>query len=120
MFSTYTDGNDYAEQNFMFMTNIEKVKKIATMVKDDILSFYDKQPIFSAWPPPEHEIKADRVSIPPMLNALIGTLLTTVESSNSDRTARLVKSFSQDIIYACSRGKLKTVKHTQLGLVRSI
>ena len=100
----------------MFMTDIEKVKKIATMIKNDITSFYDKNPVSSDWPPPENEIKADRVVLPPMLSSFISTLLT-VENSSSSRCTRLVKSIGQDVIYACSRGKLKTVKHTQLGLI---
>ena len=116
VFATENDNNDRNEQNLMFMTDVEKVKKIAAMIKNEITTFYDDNPIFSDWPPPEDEIKADRITLPPLLSSLISTLLTN-EGSNSSRCTRLVRSLSQDVIYACSRGKLKTVKHTQLGLI---
>ena len=34
----------------------------------------------------------------------------------SERVKRLVKSLGQDIIYNVTRGKLKTAKHSQLGV----
>ena len=116
VFATENDNNDRNEQNLMFMTDVEKVKKIAAMIKNEITTFYDDNPIFSDWPTPEDEIKADIITLPPLLSSLISTLLTN-EGSNSSRCTRLVRSLSQDVIYACSRGKLKTVKHTQLGFI---
>ena len=45
------------------------------------------------------------------------TTLLTNEGESSERVKRLVKSLGQDIIYNATRGKLKTVKHTQLGVL---
>ena len=110
VYSTET-SSDYNEQDILFMRDTEKVKAIATMIKDEI-SESGKNKFFSSWPPPEEEIKSERVLIPPTLATFLRTILTTDKPSN-----RLIKSIGQDIIYNCSSGRIKIVKHIQLGIV---
>ena len=52
---------------------------------------------------------------PPLLKLFVESLLTN-DSNPSERVTRLTKSIGQDIIYASSRGRIKTIKHLQLGL----
>ena len=90
----------------------EKVQHIANVIRKEIDAI---KGAFSNWPPPSDELTNASV-IPPLLQLLLRTLITT-KSSVSDRVDRLINSIGQDIFYSCSRGKIKTVKHTQLALV---
>ena len=53
--------------------------------------------------------------IPKLLETFLKTLLT--KGSPSKRVKRLINSIGQDLIYNSSRGSIKTVKHSQLGLL---
>lgn len=101
------------EQDVLFMSDTQRIKAIATMIKTEI-NESGKNKLFSSWPPPEEEIKFERVVIPPMLSTFLCTLLTT--DKPSDRVTRLINSIGQDIIYNSSSGRIKTIKHVQLGI----
>ena len=70
---------------------------------------------YSVYPPVAEEIKYENVVVPKLLEVLLKSLLTK-DTSLSSRITRLVKSIEQDIIYNSTRGKIKSVKHVQLGL----
>ena len=98
------------------MTKKEKVQEVAKLIKKEVEDFYEDKNIFSCWPP-QGEVKAKNVSLPPLLKNFLESLLTNNSNSKlSDRVERLTKSFGQNIVYATSRGKVKTIKHVQLGL----
>jgi len=97
------------------MTDTEKVKFIANLVKSEINKHFIENKIFSTWPLTEDEIKADRVEIPNLLKTLLYTLLSSLAASA--RVKRLINSIGQDIIYNSSNGRIKTIKHIQLALV---
>ena len=67
------------------------------------------------WPPDPEDIHQGDIKIPELLQPFLRNLFTT-ESPVSERVHRLVKSLAQDMLYCVSRGRVKTVKHTQLGM----
>ena len=93
-------------------THIEKVHNAASEVRKEILQC--RSP-FSSWPPPAHEVRQSRAVIPELLEVLLKGLFS--DGSNSGRVKRKVNSIGQDIMFAATNGKLKTVKHIQLGIV---
>ena len=103
------------EQNensdFLMLTEVEKVKKVALIVKDELKEY---ESCFSTWPPSDKDLNRDTV-IPKLLKVFLQTLLTKSNDA-SDRVQRLVKSIGEDIIYNSSKGRIKTAKHLQLGL----
>ena len=93
------------------MTDCEKVENVASMIREEITKY--KSP-YSVYPPVAEEIKYENVVVPKLLEVLLKSL--TKDTSLSSQITRLVKSIAQDIIYNSTRGKIKTVKHVQLGL----
>ena len=92
-------------------TKEESLKEAALELRSSIEKF-DSQP---SWPPDPQEFCQEKVTIPEPLQ----TFLTHLFSSNtpvSERINRLVTSLAQDIMYGVSRGRIKTVKHMQLGV----
>ena len=71
--------------------------------------------ITSMWLPDPRDIRQGDIKIPELLQLFLQNMFTT-ESSVSERVHRLVKSLVQDMIYCISRDRVKTVKHTQLGI----
>ena len=55
------------------------------------------------------------VSIPPMLEKLLFTILSS-KKDKTERKSRLVNSIAQDLIYNATCGEKKTLKHIQLGI----
>ena len=82
------------------------------IIRDEILNLPDS---FSHWPPAQKELLSHNVSIPPMLEKLLFTIISS-KKEKTERKSRLVKSIGQDLIYNASHGKKKTLKHTQLGI----
>lgn len=90
----------------------EKIKEAALLIKDEIKA---QDLPFTTWPPHADQLKQENVVIPNLLEIFLTTLLTTKKSS--ERVSRLVKSIGQDLMYNSTSGSVKTVKHTQVGLV---
>ena len=67
------------------------------------------------WPPDPEDIRQGDFKITELLQLFLQNLFTA-ESPVSERVHRLVKSLAQDMIYCILRGRVKTVKHTQLGI----
>lgn len=86
------------------------ISRVASILKKEIFAFEQ----FSSWPPPVEEIKGDRVELPASLNRFLKELLTNEKETK--RINRLVNSLGQDIVFCCSNGRIKTVKHLQLGI----
>ena len=101
------------ERSWFFLSDNEKVKKIAKMIKTKIDSCDSP---FTSWPPNSNEICSKNVIIPELLETFLKTLFTN-SSIFSQRIERLVRSIGQDIVYNSTRGKLKTIKHVQLGIL---
>ena len=91
--------------------------KKESMIKDvarELRAFIEELETTSVWHPDPEDIRQDDIKIPKLLILFLRNLLTT-ESPVSERVHRLVKSLAQKI-YCVSRGRVKTVKHTQLGI----
>ena len=97
--------------SMFLLTDVEKVKQTATMIWNE---FNEINP-FTSWPPPAEEIKADNIIIPELLETFLKSVLTK-DNSISTKISRLVKSLGQDIIYNATNGRIKTIKHVQLGM----
>ena len=92
------------------VTDKEKTINVATMIRDEIMMLKAD----TCWPPDPESIRTDKVKIPELLETFLKTLFT--KDTPSERVKRLIKSIGQDLIYNSTRGTIKTVKHTQLGL----
>ena len=104
----YYDIN-YCEKVFIF--GEDKIKEVGKLIKSRI----EELPISTSWSQNPDDLRQEKVQIPHLLELFLTTLLTN-EAVPSERIKRLVKSLGQDIIYNVTRGKLKTAKHTQLGV----
>lgn len=92
------------------VTDEEMIVDAAKMIKDEIMALKED----ASWPPDPEKIRADNVKIPKLLETFLKTMFT--KDTPSVRVKRLIKSIGQDLIYNTTRGVIKTVKHTQLGL----
>ena len=99
---------DYHEKVFIFGEG--KIKEVGKLIKSKI----EELPISTSWPPNPDDLPQEKVQIPQLLELFLTTLLTN-ETVPFEKVKRLVKSLGQDIIYVTHR-KLKTAKHTQLGV----
>ena len=102
------------ERSWFLLSDVEKVSKVANLIRSqiDLLNCP-----FSSWPPPSDEIVNSNVVIPELLNVFLKALFNKQLSISSSRVTRLVTSIGQDMIYSSTRGKSKTVKHVQLGII---
>ena len=100
---------DYREKVFVF--GEDKIKEVRKLIKSKI----EELPIRTSWPPNPDDLRQEKIQMPHLLELLLTTLLTN-ETVSSERVKRLMKSFDQDIIYNFTHGKLKTAKHTELGV----
>ena len=89
----------------------EKIKEGGKLIESKI----EELPMKNSCLPNPDDLRQDKVQIPHLLEILLATLLIN-ETVPSARVKRLVKSFRQDIIFEVTRRKLKTAKHTQLGV----
>ena len=100
---------DYSEKVFVF--GEEKIKEVGKL----IISKIEELPISTYWPPNPDELWQEKVQIPHLFELFL-TFLLTNETVLSEWVKHLVKSLGQDIICNVTRGKLKTAKHTQVGV----
>ena len=101
------------ERSWFFMNIKEKIMKVAEIIREEIEKSLSP---FSRWPPQPDEILNKNVVVPNMLDLFLKSLFSRVHPV-SKRVEHLCKSVGQDIVYNQSKGKLKTVKHVQLGIV---
>ena len=63
------------------------------------------------WPPTPNDLSVDNFTAPTLLRTFLQSLLTgKFTGKGSTRVRRLTASFSQDMVYAVSRGRVKTPK----------
>jgi hypothetical protein len=67
-----------------------------------------------SWPPREDDLNQEKTSayIPHLLNLFLTVLISGKESEScqSERSIRLIESYAQDIVFAVTRGVVKTPK----------
>ncbi|KAL1262233.1 hypothetical protein QQF64_007498 [Cirrhinus molitorella] len=88
------------------------ISQVALKIRDDIRN----QDITQAWPPHASDLEMMN-STPTSLVEFLQTLLTgssKVGNNPSQRVQRLTASFSQDLVYAVTCGKVKPTKHIVL------
>ncbi|KAG0710546.1 hypothetical protein GWK47_022606 [Chionoecetes opilio] len=89
------------------------INKIIDQTSSHIRTAIKKDMIFTPWPYHPSDV-ATHIAIPNELQRFLVGLLTgdtTSTTNKSQRTAILVESFSQDMIYAVTRGQYKPPKH---------
>ena len=73
------------------------------------------------WPPQPEDLNPDKVCIPDILKLLLNTVFNGRGCSQTARSSRLMLSIAEDIIYATSKGKIRTPKNILLpSLVKSL
>ena len=97
------------EEEFLLVDSDEQINAVANLIKSKIKEI--KNP-YSSWPAPASEIKQHNVFIPRELYLFLEILF-----GKSAKGKRLINSIGQDIIYNSTRGRIKTVKHIQTGIV---
>ncbi len=92
------------------------VKKAAVKIRHAILEIIkDAAPL--PWPPTVDSLQSAERRPPSLLKHFLKTLFSNDSPhSIAERIERLVMSFSDDIVYAVSRGEFLTLKQTALGL----
>ena len=86
--------------------------KLADIIKSDTEQM---DAPFSSWPPLPEEVDYHHVKLPKLLKLLMISLLSK-SFPVAARVERLSNSLGQDIIYNMSNGKIKIIKHVQLGI----
>ena len=91
----------------------KKIKEVASLIRQDIKSF---EGVFKEWPPETSKVRTENVTLPISLKLLLQLILRSNPCKESDRLKRLIDSIGQDIIFNATSGRVKTVKHIQLGM----
>ena len=71
--------------------------------------------IFGEMPDVE-ELNSEERNLPECLTSFISRLLTGSDQKQYESTSRLIQSYSSDLVYGVTRGKVITAKHFLLGL----
>ena len=99
------------EAGFFLMVE-ERVLKLAVIIRSDIEQM--DAPL-SSWPPIQEEVDYHHVKILKLFKLLMNSLISK-SYPVAARVERLSNSLGQDIIYNMGNGKIKTIKHVQLGI----
>ena len=107
-------------QSFSKVVEFDKekvVKRSATILHEIVLKFIEDSPSLP-WPPSIERLTSDERQCPWQLKLFFKVLLLAPEAhhTESEIASRLSDSFSQDVIYAVSRGTFITLKHACIGL----
>ena len=90
------DGNDY----------INLIRNRAKSIRKEIMQLQDSLP----WPPQPKDLEPEKFTLPNKLNLMIKSLLNYKDEQPS-RTDRLRYSLGQDIIYAATKGRVRSSKN---------
>ena len=89
----------------------------AMHIRDDIFQLEDT----ISWPPQPEDRTPEKVNVPASLNLLLKTIFDVRKPSESPRSSRIRLSISQDIIYAATKGRVRTPKSVLLpSLVKTL
>ena len=88
---------------------------VAKSIRNEITTLNDKMP----WPPqPEEHLTPDKFTITRTLSMFLSGLLRgKITGNESSRVSRLKMYFAQDLVYAVTRGRVKTPKSILLPSV---
>ena len=99
-----------SKKNVSLKKQIDIVRKA---IKKEIKALEET---YVSWPPSEDEIVKCRTKIPPLLESLITTIISSVRKCRlKKRKKKIISSISQDIIYNCLNGKYRCSKHAIFG-----
>ena len=89
----------------------------AMHIRDDIFQLEDT----ISWPPQPEDLTPEKVNVPASLNLLLKTIFDGRKPSESPRSSRIRLSISQDIVYAATKGRVRTPKSVLLpSLVKTL
>lgn len=98
---------------YKLSTDQDAISQVALKIRNDI----HNQDITQAWPPHVSDLEKMNKDVPKSLVKFLQTLLTgaSTESNNpSQKVQRLTASFSQDLMYAVTSGRVQPTKHIVL------
>ena len=92
------------------------INKAAFLLRDEVLDFVEGLPELP-WPPTVESMRAENRLGPDLLLNFYKKLLAKTEShhSSSSQVSNFAESFSQDVLFAVSRGNFLTAKHVLTG-----
>ena len=93
------------------------VKTAAVILREAVKKTIDESDALP-WPPTIESLRKDDRNAPDILKLFYENLLSpaSVHHGTSLTAERLIDSFSQDIMYAVSKGEFLTLKHASVGL----
>ena len=91
------------------------IKQAADYLRNDILDYAKRIPKLT-WPPNVEELNSEERHLPECLTPFISRLLTGSDQKQHESTSRLIQSYSSDLVYGVTRGKVITAEHFLLGL----
>ena len=93
-------------------TSLKHAANVLRQIIDDYISQADDLP----WPPTVESLKARLASTPKLLLHFFKVLLTESHHTTSESISLLAESFVQDLLFAITKGKFLTLRHTCIGL----
>ena len=93
-------------------TSLKHAANVLRQIIDDYISQADDLP----WPPTVESLKTRLASTPKLLLHFFKVLLTESHHTISESISLLAESFVQDLLFAITKGKFLTLKHTCIGL----
>ena len=93
------------------------IKKAAVIIREAVKKTIDESEALP-WPPTIESLRKDDRNAPDILKLFYENLISpaSVHRGTSLTAERLIDSFSQDIMYAVSKGEFLTLKHASVGL----
>ena len=85
-------------------------KKLVTNCAFSIQDAVKKTSVSLPWPPTSSDIKIENFHCPKLLGFLYKVLLNGDIKSSTNKSERLKQSFSQDLVYGITNGRVKTPK----------
>ena len=91
------------------------LNEAAQLLREDVMEYASKFEE-TEWPPTTASLRSRLDTIPESVLQFMESLLKNPGHACSEKVQRLVTSFSGDIIYGITQGKVLTLKHFLLGL----
>jgi len=92
------------------------VVEAASLIREDIKNQYKGDPVDATWPP--NLSKLQELPVPDSVKTFFRALLTTEKhgAARSEKSDRLIESFSADLITSVTNGSVLTAKHYLLAV----
>ena len=101
--------------HYLFNDQDQIIKQAADYLRNDILDYAKRIPKLT-WPPDVEELNSEERNLPEYLTSFISRLLTGSDQKQYESTSQLIQSYSSDLVYGVTHGKIITAKHFLLGL----